>query len=241
MSWIMVGSTAVSVVGGAIARNQQNKGAQGAANAITDEQRRQYEQTRGDLSPYMDFGKQAIGGLGALNAGDYSGFMSSPDYLFASQQGIGNLDKSAASRGSLFSGGHEKDLAQFNQGLAGQFLGNYRNSLFDQAQMGQSAATNLGSFGANAADRIGNAQAGYLQQRGDNNADFIGGTASQLGSLFGRYMGQRAGSQPGGGGSSYNWASGNGFGNNYAPTGAFSGQNYTTPNYFGGSFMDGKL
>jgi hypothetical protein len=229
MSWIMVGSTAVSVVGGAIARNQQNKGAQGAANAITDEQRRQYEQTRGDLSPYMDFGKQAIGGLGALNAGDYSGFMNSPDYLFASQQGIGNLDKSAASHGSLFSGGHEKDLAQFNQGLAGQFLNQYRGSLFDQARMGQSAATNLGSFGAGAADQIGGAQAGYLQQRGDNNAQFAAGT---LGSLNGLFQGYRAGQPAGGGGSSYGSYSGLGgqsmfsqqtptFGNNYGSFGNY--------------------
>ena len=191
MTWGMVGAAAVSVVGGAIARNQSNKAAKGSANAIRDAQQAQYEQTRSDLLPYMDFGRQAIAGLGALNSGDYSGFLNSPDYQFALSQGIGNLDKSAASRGSLFSGGHEKDLSQFNQGLASQFLGNYRNSLFNQAQMGQSAAAGVGAFGQNAANQIGNAQAGYYQQRGDNNAQFAAGTLGSLGGLFGNYMAQR--------------------------------------------------
>lgn len=199
MSWVAVGSAAVSVVGGAIARNQQNKAAQGASNAITQAQQQQYEQTRQDLLPFMDFGKQAIGGLGALNAGDYSGFINSPDYQFAMQQGMGNMDKSAAARGSLFSGGHQRDLSQFNQGLAGQFLGNYRNSLMGQAQMGQNAAAQTGQFGANAANQIGNAQAGQYLARGDNNAQFAAGTLGGLNGLFNQYMAQRSG----GGGSSY--------------------------------------
>ena len=188
---VMVASAAAQ----AYAANQQRKGAKGAANAVTQAQQQQYEQTRQDLMPYMDFGKQAIGGLGALNAGDYSGFLNSPDYQFALGQGIGNLDKSAASRGALFSGGHQKDLSMFNQGLAGQFLGQYRNSLFNQAQMGQNAAAQTGQFGANAANQIGGAQAGMYQQRADTNSQLAGGLAG----LFGNYMGQRVG----GGGSSY--------------------------------------
>jgi hypothetical protein len=225
MTWVAVGAAAVTVVGGAIANNQSNKAAKGAANSQIAAQQAQFDQTRQDLMPFMDFGKQAIGGLGALNAGDYSGFQNSPDYLFAMQQGIGNLDKSAASRGSLFSGGHEKDLAQFGSGLASQYLGNYRNSLFNQAQMGQNAAAQTGQFGANAANNIGNAQAGYYQQRGDNNSQFAAGTAGALNGLFQNYMAQK----PGGGTSSYTGAGGQptlgqqqpAFGNNYSNFGNF--------------------
>lgn len=235
MSWVAVGSAAVSVVGGAIARNQQNKASRGASNAITEAQRQQYEQTRQDLMPFMDFGKQAIGGLGALNAGDYSGFLNSPDYQAAMQQGIGNMDRSAAAGGALFSGGHQRDLSQFNQGLASQFLGNYRNALFNQAQMGQNAAAQAGQFGANAANQIGNAQAGGILARGDNNAQFAAGTLGGLNGLFNQYMAGRAPTSGGGGGSAYNWASTSGFGNNYPPA------NFTAPGYFGGAFMDGKL
>jgi hypothetical protein len=136
-----------------------------------------------------------------LNGGDYSGFLNSPDYLAARDQGVGTIDRSAASRGSLFSGGHEKDLSQFNQGLASQYLGNYRGSLFNMAQLGANAATQTGQFGQNAANNIGNAQAGYYNQRGDNNSQFTAGTAGALNGLFQNYMAQR----PGGGTSSYSY------------------------------------
>ena len=33
--------------------------------------------------PYMQAGTQALGGLSQLANGDYSGFMNSPDYLYA--------------------------------------------------------------------------------------------------------------------------------------------------------------
>lgn len=199
MTWVAVGAAAVTVVGGAIANNQSNKAAKGAANAQIQAQQQQFDQIRQDLAPYRDFGSSALPLLQQLNGGDYSGFLNSPDYLAARDQGIGTIDRSAASRGSLFSGGHEKDLAQFGSGLASQYLGNYRSSLFNLAGMGQSAANQTGAFGQNAANNIGNAQAGYYQQRGDNNSQFAAGTAGALNGLFQNYMAQR----PGGGASSY--------------------------------------
>jgi hypothetical protein len=172
---------------GAYSKNQQNKAAKGAANAISDANSQQYQQTREDLLPYMQVGQQAIPLLQQLYNGDYSGFESSPDYQFALQQGIGNLDKSAAARGGLFGGGHQRELSQFNQGLAGQYLGNYRGGLMQMLGVGQNAAAQTGQFGANAANNIGNAQAGYYQQVGDNNSQF----ASGLGSLFNDWLGSR--------------------------------------------------
>ena len=196
MTWGMVGAAAVSVVGGAIARNQANKSAKGAANAMTDAQRAQYEQTRSDLMPYMDFGKQALGGLGALNNGDYSGFLNSPDYQAALGQGLNAIDHRAAARGGLFGGGNTRDAIQFGSGLASQYLGNYRNSLFQQAGMGQNAAAGVGAFGQNAANQIGNAQSGYFQQRGDNNAQFAAGLAGVGNGLLQNYMARGSSYQP---------------------------------------------
>ncbi len=188
--------------------SQQRKGASKAASAqqagqqsAIDEQRRQYDQTRGDLNPYMQFGQSAIPGLSKLNSGDYSGFLQSPDYLAAMSQGMGQMDKSAAARGSLFSGGHQRDLSQFNQANAAQYLGNYRNSLFQQAGMGQNAAAGLGSLGAQSANQIGsaygnmgNAKAQGYQNRADTNSQLAG----SLGGIFSNYMGQRNGSSYGG-------------------------------------------
>jgi hypothetical protein len=192
MPW---GYAATAIVG-AYGAHEKNKAANNASDAITDAQRQMYDQTRQDLSPYMNFGQQAIGGLTALNNGDWSGFLNSPDYLAAQSQGLDMLDRSAASRGSLFGGGHTRDTIKFGQGLAAQYLGNFRGSLFNQAQMGQNAAAQSGQFGANAANQIGGAQASNYLMRGDNNSEF----ASGLGKLFNDYLGSR---QAGGSPSSY--------------------------------------
>ena len=197
MSWIAVGSTAVSVVGGYLANKNANKGTQAqidAQQAAIDEQRRQYDQTRSDLNPYMQFGQQAIPGLSALNSGDYSGFLDSPDYLAARDLGQGQIDHSAAARGGLFGGGHTRDTMQFGSQLASQYLGNYRNSLFQQAGMGQNAAAGLGGLGAGVANSIGNAYGNMGDARAsgyNNNAQFAAGTAGALNGLFNQYMAQR--------------------------------------------------
>lgn len=192
MSWFAVGSAAASVVGGAIAKNQANKAAKGASNAITQAQQQQYEQTREDLAPYRDFGAGAIPLLQQLAGGDYSAFENSPDYKYALSSGLDSIDHRAAARGGLFGGGNTRDAMTFASGLASQNLNNYRGSLFNQAQMGQGAAAQTGQFGANAANNIGNAKAGYYQQVGQNNADFATGTAGALGGLFNNYMAGKA-------------------------------------------------
>lgn len=228
MAWAMVGGAAITVIGGALANRQANKGAQAqvdAQQAAIDEQRRQYDQTRGDLLPYMDFGSQAIPQLSQLNSGDYSGFLNSPDYLAALNQGQSQIDHGAAARGGLFGGGHTKDTVQFGSDLASQYLGNYRNSLFQQAGMGQNAAAGLGGLGANMASNVGNAYGNMGNARAsayNNNAEFAAGAAGGLNSLFQQGMAQRtptynSGMAPGYGTATgnYDWASTSGFGNNY--------------------------
>lgn len=95
----------------------------------------------------------------ALAAGggqpDYSAFYDSPDYQFALQQGVQTLDRSAAARGRLYSGGYGQDLTKFGQGLASQQLNNYANRLGTIAGVGQTASNNLASLGANYANQYG--------------------------------------------------------------------------------------
>ena len=174
-----------------------SKGAQAqtdASNAVIGEQRRQYDQTRTDLNPYMQFGQQAIPGLNALNSGDYSGFMKSPDYLASRDLGQSQIDRSAGARGGLFGGGNTRDSIQFGSQLASQYLGNYRDSLFKQAGMGQQSAAGLGAFGADMANQIGrqynnigNARQSSYGQQADTNSQMAGGLAG----LFGKYAKQK--------------------------------------------------
>jgi hypothetical protein len=172
----------------AYSANQQKKAAKRGANAIqagadaaTEEQRRQYNQSRTDMMPWLDFGRENLGRMNQLLSGDYSGFMTSPDYLAARDMGLQGLDRGAASRGALFSGGADADRIKFAGDLASQNLSNWWNRLAGGAGAGQTAASNLGSMGANAANQIGNnnmlaagGRASSYQKQADANSQMAG-------------------------------------------------------------------
>jgi hypothetical protein len=129
-----------------------------------------------------------------LNSGDYSSFKESPDYQFTLNQGLQGLDRSAAARGSLYSGGHSADVMNYAQGLASQQYSGYYGKLAGLAQSGQNAASNLGSVGTGNAAAIG----GYLTDSGRaaangayDSANAWGNTAGQLANLAGTYFGNQ--------------------------------------------------
>lgn len=185
MTWVAVGVGVGSAVVGGIASNRAAGKAADAANAGNNaaiaEQRRQYDQTRTDMMPWLSAGTGALGQLQALNSGDFSGFTQSPDYQFAYDQGIQALDRSASARGALGSGGQQADLMKFGQGLATQNYGNYYGRLAQMAGFGQTSAQNLGAFGANAAHGIG----GLMQQSGANRASAYQTQGQNFGQLAG--------------------------------------------------------
>jgi hypothetical protein len=172
---------------------------QQASDAAIAEQRRQFDAFQANEAPFMQFGQNQLAGLGALNAGDYSGFENSPDYLYARDQALYGIDHSAAARGQLYSGGHSLDLAHELNGIASQNLGNYRGALQWGANLGQNAASGVGQAGMNSANQIGgylqnagDAQAsGYLAQ-GNNNANLL----NQLGQTASSYFGNRSAGTP---------------------------------------------
>lgn len=159
MTWVAVGATAVTVIGGAIASDnaadQAADASRNATNSTIAEQRRQYDQSRKDMLPWLNAGGDALAQLQALNSGDFSSFKESPDYQFAFGQGLQALDRSAAARGGLFSGGADADRIAYGQGMAAQQYGNYYNRLASMAGLGQTTASGLGTLGANMAGQIG--------------------------------------------------------------------------------------
>lgn len=150
---------AVATVGSALLQNNAAKKAASAQNRASAEanaaQAAQYAQARSDLNPYLQAGTNALTGINALNNGDYSAFQNSPDYQFALQQGIQGVDRSAAARGSLYSGGQQADLTNYAQGLASQQLGAYRGNLMSLANMGASSGSALAGLGQNYAGAYG--------------------------------------------------------------------------------------
>lgn len=142
---------------------KQNKAAkdganavQGAANSATAEQARQYDQSRQDNMPWLQAGQNALARLEGASAGNFDSFKASPGYQFNVDQQMQGLDRSAAARGGLYSGGADADRMKYMNGLASQEYGNWWNQQAGLAGVGQNAASGLASLGQNYANAAGN-------------------------------------------------------------------------------------
>lgn len=196
MPWGVVAGAVI----GAVASNQAaDKGAdaqQQSAQMGVDEQRRQFDLMRSDQQPWLDAGRFALPKLQETYDGNFTGFFNSPDYKATQEQGLSFMDRSAASRGGLYSGGHSADLMKYGSNLAAMQLGNYRSGLAGLAGMGQSSAQNIGAQGMGMANSISNlygnagqARASAYQQQGQN----IAGAAQGLGNMYAYYNTNRGG------------------------------------------------
>ena len=191
MPWAAAAAVVAAGVS-AYASNKASNAQRDAAKNANDVQLQMYNQTRQDLQPYSQLGINAISQINALNSGDYSGFLNSPDYLAARQMGIQGMDASAASRGNLYSGGYSKDLATFNNQLASQNYGNYYNRLAGLLSVGENAAAGQGNASQNYANAYGqNANAaGSAQASGYiNTANSINNGINQLAKAYGSSYG----------------------------------------------------
>lgn len=155
-----VWGAALATAGAAYGAHEQGKAGEAAARGSREAaalSQAQYEQSRRDQIPYMQAGQNALTQLQNLNRGDYSGFTESPDYQFARDQGIKGLDRSAASRGTQYSGGQLAALADYSGGLASQTYGDYYNRIANLAGLGQNAAAGVGNQGMAYAGQAGDA------------------------------------------------------------------------------------
>jgi hypothetical protein len=170
---IQVGGTIYGATQTADAAGDAANAQTGASREALELMREMWETGRADQMPWLQGGQQGLSallktyGLGTPNGQpDYSGFENDPSYLWTQEQGQKGIDRSAAARGSLYSGGTDADRMAYSQGLAAQQLGNYRSGLAGIAGVGQATAGNLASqgqqFGQQAGQQygnIGNAQA----------------------------------------------------------------------------------
>ena len=212
MSWGAVVAGGAALVGGAMASKSSKSAAKTQADAATqaaEMQMKQYDQTRDDLKPYTDAGGY---GLDQLLAGykdnsltkpfSMTDYQQDPGYQFRLQQGMGNIQGSAAAGGSLLSGATLKALNSYNSDLASQEYNNaytrYGNDqqnryarLMDLARMGQNSAVQTGTMGQSAVGAAGanltsgaNASAAGTVASGNAWSN----TAGQLGTLATAYM-----------------------------------------------------
>lgn len=210
-----------------------------ATNNATNAQMSMYNNTRSDLAPFVGGGANAFSQLSSFlgpsgpmstllglspqgSAGALSALRSTPGYQFAFDQGLQGIDRSAASRGLLLSGGQLKDATNYGQGMADQLygttlsqLGNYAGLLGGVANTGESAAATTGQAGTATGSGIAqslltgaNGQANSITNAGTAQASGIAGAANNFGSLLNNSALLYQLQHPGGGGDVFGSAQG---------------------------------
>lgn len=133
---------------------------------------------------------------------DMSAFFKSPDYQFNVDEGQQAIDRSAAARGGLLSGGAVKAGERYASGLASREYSSFVDRLMQQAGLGTTGIGASAAAGATAANGIsgayisganGRANSYVAGASGINNA--VQGGISNL--LLSRYLGTNGGSGAG--------------------------------------------
>lgn len=192
MSWGAVIAGGAALVGGAMSSSASKKAAKSqakSADAASQIQQENFEQTRQDLMPYKQAGdtslNQLMGQMGAdgyfnqTYKGDEFNFQADPSYAFRQQQGQDAIQSSAAAQGGLLSGATLKALTQYNSNLASQEYSNAFNrwqstdnnnyERFNADQINRyNRLSNLVGIGQNAAAQVGNAGAQTSQAVANN-------------------------------------------------------------------------
>jgi hypothetical protein len=196
---------AASVGGSLIQRESQSDAIDAqtdASNQANATQRYIFDTQNENLKPYREAGYNALSEIKALLS-DPNRITSDPGYQFGLNQGQQAIERSAAARGSLYSGATLKALQRYGQDYGGTKLNESYNRLSNIAGLGQVANQQGAGIGMNYANQVsahqtglGNAQGANALAMGNTWAD----TVNQLGALGGRAL---AGGGSGGGGSSW--------------------------------------
>lgn len=131
------------------------------ANAETGGNKSWTWQTGGGGGPMGAVGGVA-GALGGVLGGgaDYAARLpaleKTPGYQFRFTQGMKALEDSAASKGTLNTGGFAKDAMEYGQGLASTEFDNEYRRLFGLAGLGQGAQGAIGQYGSSYGDNATN-------------------------------------------------------------------------------------
>ncbi len=185
--WVATAVIGSAVIGAGAQMYGANKAADiQSANAdrVASIQQDQYKQTREDLSPYRDIGKDATGKLthrlSELTEGvsvNPQDFVGSDYYNFLETQGQRGVTNSAAARGLASSGAALKGAAAFSKGLAStEWQNNFNMKRTNQSDAytrlkglidtGATAATGTGEAGRAAATGAGTALTGGANAQG---------------------------------------------------------------------------
>ena len=91
-----------------------------------------------------------------------SRFKTSPDYSFRVGEGVKALDRSAASRGRLYSGAQDKAITEWGQKTGSEEYGNYFNRLAGIAGIGANTANSTNATATGALNTANSAATGIM-------------------------------------------------------------------------------
>ncbi len=151
-----------------------------AAREASQLQYQMFQQQRQDQTPWREAGVRALGGLENQDfQRDFTmaDYQEDPGYQFRMAEGQKALERSAAAKGSLMSGGFMKGLTRYGQDVASQEYGNAYNRfnadrdrrfgrLSSLAGIGQTANNQVGQAGMNYANQVGNNMMGSANAQG---------------------------------------------------------------------------
>jgi hypothetical protein len=215
-----LGGAAEEVTGGGASGAAQD--AAQTANIAADRdlalRTRMYEEDVARQEPWRKAGVTALNKLTPL-ATEYTPFgmqqfQQDPGYAFRMSEGMKGLERSAAARGGLLSGGTLKGIQRYGQDMASQEYQNafnrYQtersarlNPLQSLAGIGQTATNQLGAAGR----EYGSSAGSIMSGQGINSANALlagqqarSSSYGQLGSALGKYLGGGGTFGMGGGG-----------------------------------------
>jgi hypothetical protein len=170
MTFWVAGAVVGSAVIGASASSKAAKTQASSADRAADLQYQQFERQVELQEPFRQAGVDALNKLIPL-ASEYTPFgtqqfQADPGYAFRMSEGMKGLERSAAARGGLLSGGAMKGIQRFGQDLASQEYQNAFNRyqsertarlapLQSLAGVGQTSAQTIGQAGQTMASNVG--------------------------------------------------------------------------------------
>ena len=198
MSGWVAGATVVgAVIGGSAAKSAAGTQA-AAADRASQLQQEQFERQVELQAPWRQAGERALGKLEA--ASEYTPFgqaqfQQDPGYAFRLSEGQKALDRQAAARGGLISGGALKAAQRYGQEMGSQEYTNAFNRYQTERQarlgplqslagVGQTSVNQLGAAGQSMASGVGEAG----MQAANARASGYRGGASALSQGLGQYM-----------------------------------------------------
>lgn len=200
-----------SVAGSALQSNAAGKAANAQVNAANyaaelqhedaqaglDFEKQQYADTQKIEAPYISAGTSALGSLQDLLSGKVTpNEQNDPGIAFRLQQGEQALNRSAAARGNLLTGGTAKALTEFGQNYGSNEFNNIFNRYATVAGFGQNSAATQANAGNNSAGQVANTllTSGQQQSNDIQNAAAAraSGYASQ-GNIWGSTLGNIGG------------------------------------------------